>query len=114
MSINRFENVTINTVTNSVDELGQYTTAITPWFQSRAKVRDVNNSLRIADKYRVYTDLVNLTFNYTPWMKQIVDNQNAYSITWRNQDWRVTDIRESDDRMSVTLLCYYNSPSTPV
>ncbi len=114
MSINRFENVTINTVTNSVDTLGQYTTTITPWFTSRARVRDVNNSVRIAERYRVYTDLVNLTFNYTPWMKQVVDDQNAYSITWREQDWRVTDVRESDDRMYITLLCYYNSPSTPV
>lgn len=114
MSINRFENVTINNVTNGVDTLGQYTTTITPWFTSRARVRDVNNSVRIAERYRVYTDLVNLTFNYTPWMKQIVDDQNAYSITWRGQDWRVTDVRESDDRMYITLLCYYNSPSTPV
>lgn len=114
MSINRFENVTINNVTNSVDTLGQYTTTITPWFTSRARVRDVNNSVRIAERYRVYTDLVNLTFNYTPYMKQVVDNQNLFSITWRNQDWRITDVRESDDRMSITLLCYYNSPSTPV
>lgn len=114
MSINRFENVTINNVTNSVDTLGQYTTTITPWFTSRARVRDVNNSVRIAERYRVYTDLVNLTFNYTPYMKQVVDDQNLFSITWRNQDWRITDVRESDDRMSITLLCYYNSPSTPV
>lgn len=114
MSIARFENVSINNVTNGVDSLGQYTTTITEWFKTRARVRDVSNSLRIADKYRVYTDLVNLTFNYTPNIKQIVDNQNLYSITWRNQDWRITDIREADDRMTVTMLCYYNSPSTPV
>jgi hypothetical protein len=114
MSITRFENVVVNNVTNSVDTLGQYTTTITPWFNSRARIRDVSNSLRIAERYRVYTDLVNLTFNYTPWMKQVVDSQNAYSITWRNQDWRISDIKESDDRMSITLLCYYNSPSTPV
>jgi hypothetical protein len=114
MSIVRFENITVNNVSNCVDSLGQYTTNITKWFDTRARVRDVANSLRIADKYRVYTDLVNFTLNYTPNTKQIVDNQNAYSITWRGQDWRVTDIRESDDRMYVTLLCYYNSPSTPV
>lgn len=114
MTITRFENVVINNVTNGVDDLGQYTTTITPWFTSRARVRDVSNSLRIAERYRVYTDLVNLTFNYTPWMKQIVDAQNLYSITWRGQDWRITDIRESDDRMYVTFLCYFNSPSTPV
>jgi len=114
MGIVRFENVTVNTVTNGVDSIGEYTTTNTPWFTSRARIRDVSNSLLISEKYRVYTDLVNITFNYTPWVKQIVDAQNAYSITWRNQDWRITDIKESDDRMSITFLCYYNSPSTPV
>lgn len=114
MSISRYENVTINNVTNGVDDLGEYTTTITPWFTSRAVIADVNNSLRIADRYRVYQDLVNLTFNYTPNMKSIVDAQDLYSITWRDQEWRITDVRESNDRMKVTLLCYYNAPNTPV
>lgn len=114
MSIARYENVTINNVTNGVDELGQYTTTITPWFTSRAIVRDVRNSLRIADRYRAYQELVNLTFNYTPNIKSIVDNQDLFSLTWRGQDWRITDAIESDDRMSVTFLCFYNQPNTPV
>jgi len=114
MAITRYENVEINNVTNGADSIGEYTTTITPWFTTRARVRDVANSLKIADKYRVYQDLVNLTFNYTPYMKQIVDDQDLYSITWRDQDWRITDVREADDRMSITLLCYYNAPNTPV
>lgn len=114
MAITRYENVGINTVVETTDSIGQYTTEITPWFETRARVRDVANSLKIADKYRVYQDLVNLTFNYTPNMKMIVDNQDLYSITWRGQDWRITDVRESDDRMNITLLCYYNAPNTPV
>jgi hypothetical protein len=114
MSIARFENVTINNVTNGVDDLGQYTTTITAWFETRATVRDVRNSLRIADRYRAYQDMVNLTFNYTPNMKAVVDEQELYSLTWRGQDWRITEAIESDDRMRVTLLCYYNQPSTPV
>jgi len=114
MAITRYENVEINTLEDSVDSIGQYITVPTPWFATRARVRDVNNSLRIADKYRVYQDLVNLTFNYTPNMKRIVDDQDLYSITWRGQDWRITDVRESDDRMNITLLCYYNAPNTPV
>jgi hypothetical protein len=114
MGIVRYENVSVNNVTNGVDVYGQYTTTITLWFATRATVKDVNNSLKISDKYRVYQDLVNLTFNYTPNMKTIVDNQDLYSITWRGQDWRITDVRESDDRMKVTLLCYYNAPNTPV
>lgn len=114
MGINRYENVEVNNVVNSVDSVGQYTTNLEPWFATRARVRDVANSLRIADKYRAYQDLVNLTFNYTPNMKKIVDDQDLYSITWRNKEWRITDVRESDDRMNITLLCFYNDPSTAV
>jgi hypothetical protein len=114
MGIKRYENLTINTVTNGVDEVGAYTTTITPWFATRGLIADVNNSLRISERYRVYQDLVNMTFNYTPNMKTIVDNQNLYSLNWRGQDWRITDARESNDRMRVTLLCYRNDPATRV
>lgn len=114
MAIERFENVDVNNLTFGTNEVGEYTTTITKWFSSRPRVRDVKNSLEIDAKYRVYQDLVNLTFNYTPNMKQIVDNQNLYSITWRGHDWRITDVMESNDRMSVTLLCYRNDPSTRV
>jgi hypothetical protein len=114
MAITRYENLMINNVTNGVDTIGQYTTAITPWFETRGLVHDVANSLRISEKYRVYQDLVNITLNYTPNTKEIVDNQNLYSITWRGFDWRITDIRESNDRMKVTFICYRNDPETPV
>ena len=114
MGIARYENVTINDVTNGVDSFGEYTTTITPKFTSRPMVHDVSNSLRIAERYRLYQDLVNLTFNYTPNIKDIVDNQDKYSITWRNNEWRVTDVRESNDRMKITLLCYRNDPETTV
>jgi hypothetical protein len=114
MGIARFENTTINAVTNGVDTLGQYTTTITPLFTSRATVKDVRNNLRITERYRIYQDLVNVTFNYTPNIKRIVDNQQDYSITWRGFDWRITDVFESDDRMKITLVCYRNDPNTPV
>ena len=114
MAIERFENVDVNNVTNGVDEVGAYTTIVSKWFSTRARVRDVKNNLEIDAKYRVYQDLVNLTFNYTPNMKRIVDRQELYSITWRGNDWRITDVLESNDRMSVTLLCYRNDPSTRV
>ena len=114
MAIARYENCTVNNVANGIDTYGEQTTTITEWFQTRARVADVANSLRISERYRVYSDLVNLTFNYTPNMKQIVDRQELYSITWRDNDWRITDCRESDDRMNITLLCYRNDPSVPV
>ena len=44
----------------------------------------------------------------------MVDNQNLYSITWRDKDWRITDVRETNDRMKVVLLCYRNDPDTTV
>jgi hypothetical protein len=106
MGIVRYENATVNEVNNGVDTFGEYTTTITPLFTSRALVNDVSNAVRISERYRVYQDLVNLTFNYTPNIKRIVDDQDQYSITWRGNDWRVTDVRESNDRMKITLMCY--------
>lgn len=114
MGIARYENIAVNNVTNGVNVYGEQTTTITKWFDTRARVNDVHNNLRIADRYRVYSDLVNLTLNYTPNTKEIVDNQNLYSITWRGLDWRITDVMESNDRMNVTFLCYRNDPTTPV
>lgn len=114
MGIVRYENLTINNVTNGVDSLGQQTTTITRWFETRGLVHDIANSLRISERYRVYQDLLSITLNYTPNVRTIVDNQNLYSITWRNQDWRISDIRESNDRMKATLICYRNDPITPV
>jgi hypothetical protein len=114
MGIKRYENIVVNTVTNGTDTLGEYTTTIAKWFDTRALVSDVANSLRISERYRVYSDLVNLTLNYTPNTKEIVNNQNLYSITWRGFDWRITDVREANDRMTVTLMCYRNDPDTPV
>lgn len=114
MAIARFENITVNNLTFSESDFGEGQTTQTTWFGTRARVSDVANSLRISEKYRLYQDLVNFTLNYTPNMKQIVDNQNLYSITWRGNDWRITDVRESNDRMTVMLLCYRTDPQTAV
>ena len=114
MAIARYENVIINNVTNGTSQYGEQTTTIAPWFTSRAQVKDIHNSLRISERYRVYSDLTNLTFNYTPNIKRIVDNQPLYSFYYRGFDWRITDVYESDDRMSVTFICYRNDPSVPV
>ena len=75
MAITRYENVDINNVTNGTDAVGEYTTTIAKWFTSRALIADVANSVRISERYRVYQDLVNLTFNYTPNIKDIVDKK---------------------------------------
>jgi hypothetical protein len=114
MAIVRYEPVVINTVTNGISTVGTQTTTITKWFDGRARVRDVQNSVRISDRYRIYSDLVNLEFNYTPNMRTVVNLQQNYSITYRGNDWRITEAIESNDRMKVTLLCYRNDPSVPV
>lgn len=114
MAIKRFENIDINNLTFGASSFGEQSTTQTKWFATRALVGDVANSVRISEKYRLYQDLVNFTLNYTPNMKTIVDSQQLYSIRWRNADWRITDARESNDRMRVTFLCYRSDPVTSV
>ena len=114
MAIARFENIHVNSLTFGKSSFGEQSTTITKWFDTRARVHSVANNLRISDKYRVYSDIVEFTLNYTPNTREIVDNQNLYSITWRGKDWRITDVRESNDRMKVTFLCYRTDPQTAV
>lgn len=114
MTIVRYENIAINNVTNGVNTIGEQTTTTSLWFTTRALVSDVANNLRISDRYRVYGELINLTVNYTLNTKTISINQQAYSITWREQEWRIADIRESNDRQRVTFVCYRNDPVVPV
>lgn len=114
MAIARFENISVNNLTFDKSDFGEQSTTQTEWFKTRARVADVANSVKIADKYRLYQDLVNFTLNYTPNIKQIVDNQQSYSITWRGNDWRITDVREANDRMTVRIMCYRSDPSTAV
>lgn len=114
MAIARFENIIIKNLTFTKSAFGESTTVQTKWFETRARVSSVANSLKIADKYRLYQDLTNFTLNYTPNMKEIVDNQNLYSITWRGKDWRIDSARETDDRMNIIFLCYRSDPVTAV
>jgi len=114
MTIKRYENVSVKIVTNGINSLGEYTTTITDWFDSRALVSDVNNSLLISERFRVYSNLVQFMFNYTPNMKTIVDNQNEYAFFYRDKDWRITTCRETNDRQFVVFTCYRNDPTTPV
>lgn len=114
MAIARFENIKINNLTFSKSDFGEQSTTQTLWFETRARVASVANSLKISEKYRLYQDLTNFTLNYTPNMKTIVDSQNLYSITWRGKDWRIDNARESDDRMNIIFMCYRSDPVTAV
>jgi len=114
VGIKRYENMDVNNVTNGINAFGEYTTTITKWFSTRALVSEVNGNLKISEKYRVYEDLEWFTFNYTPNMKSVAENQNLHSITWRNKDWRIVETKESNDRMHITLMCYRNDPSVRV
>jgi hypothetical protein len=114
MAIARFENININNLTFTKSDFGESATVQALWFATRARVADVANSLKIADKYRLYQDMIHFTLNYTRNTKLIAANQYAYSITYRGQDWRIDSARESDDRMTVMFLCYRSDPVTAV
>ena len=114
MAIARFEEITVKTLTFGKSDFGEQSTTQTAWFKTRARVHSVANSLRISEKYRLYQDVVNFTLNYTPNTKEMVDNQNLYSINWRGKDWRIDNVRESDDRMTVLILAYRTDPVTAV
>lgn len=114
MAIERFESVAVNNLTFGRSDFGEQSTAQALWFRTRAKVHSVANRVKITEKYRVYSDVVELTLNYTPNIKTIIDNQNAYSISWRNFDWRIDTVQEADDRMTVLLVCVRNDPVTAV
>jgi hypothetical protein len=114
MAIARFENIRVNQLTFGASSFGEQSTTITKWFDTRARVHSVSNHVRISDKYRVYFDIVEFTLNYTPNTRTIVDSQNLYSINWKNFDWRIDSVRESDDRMTVKLLCVRNDPVVAV
>lgn len=114
MGIARFENISVNNLTFGASAFGEQSTTETLWFVTRARVAAVANSLNFSEHYRLYQDLTNFTLNYTPNTKLMVDNQNLYSITWRGKAWRIDNIRESDDRMTILLLCYRSDPVTAV
>jgi hypothetical protein len=114
MAIRRFEQIAINNLTFAKSAFGEQQTTEVEWFKTRAEVGDVSNSVQISEKYRLYQDMVNFTMRYTPNAKTIVDSQNLFSITWRGNDYRITDAREANDRMSIKLLCYRTDPVTAV
>jgi hypothetical protein len=114
MAIARFENITVNQLAFAQSDFGEQTTTITKWFATRARVHSVANHVKIADKYRVYSDVVEFTLNYTPNTKEMIRNQNLYSINWNSFDWRIDNVRESDDRMKVNILCVRNDPVVAV
>jgi len=114
MSIARFEDVAVYNLTFSKSDFGEQATTQTEWFKTRARVEDVANNVKISDKYRMYQDLVNFTFNYTPNTKQIVNRQDLYSIFWRGNYYRITDVRETNNRMNVKMMCYRSDPVTAV
>ena len=112
MAIARFENITVKNLTFGKSSFGEQTTTTADWFETRARVSSVSNNVKISEKYRVYADIVNFTLNYTPNTRTIVNNQN--SINYRNFDWRIDAVRETDDRMNVILTCVRNDPVVAV
>lgn len=114
MSIARFEPVTIQAATRSVDVSGEASTVLNNLFMTQGRIRDVKNSLKLNELYRLYADYVNIQMNFTPLTLDIVENQENYALFWRERSWRIVDAVESDDRMDVTFLCYFAKPGIKV
>jgi len=114
MAIARFEQITVNNLAFAKSSFGEQTTAQTVWFKTRARVQSVANSLKISEKYRLYQDVVNFILNYTPNTREMVRNQNLYSINYNGYDWRIDNVREADDRMTAMLMCVRNDPVVAV
>lgn len=114
MAIARFENIEVKSLSFSESDFGEQITTESLWFRTRARVHSVSNHVRISEKYRVYNDIVEFTLNYTPNTREMVDNQNLYSIVWKGFSWRIDNVRESDDRMTVRILCVRNDPQVAV
>lgn len=114
MSIARFEPVDIENIVTVTSPYGEQSTSTVLWYKTRALISSVANSLLIAEKYRVYSDLVFMTFNYNANTKKLCDNQELYAVKYRGKEWRIVEVRETNDRMKVTLLCYRNDPNTTV
>ena len=110
----RYENIAVKTLSFALSDFGEQSTTQTLFFNTRATIADVSNNVRISDKFRVYSDVVQMTVNYTPNIKLIVDNQNAYSINWRGYDWRIDNVRETNDRQFAQLTCVRNDPVVAV
>ena len=114
MGIARYEKIEVNTVTATTSAFGEQTIAQSVWFETRALITNMANQVRALDKFRVYSDVVNMTVNYTPNLKTISDNMSGYSIAYRGNNWRIAEIKESNDRMTVMLSCVRNDPVTGV
>lgn len=112
--IERFETISFNTLSFTKSAFGEQGVVETLWFQTRAKVHDVNTSIKIADKYRDYQDITQFTVNYSPNMKTIVKDPGSYSITFDDLQWRIEDSKTDNMRQWVTFTCYHNDPLTAV
>lgn len=114
MGIVRFETVNVNNVSISTDSVGQTVTNITLWFQTRARVLDIKNDMHINKDDRIYSDVAKFVLNNTPNTVAMATNQVGYSFGWRGDDWRISDVYESNDKMNITFLVYRNNPTTQV
>lgn len=112
--IERYETVTINTLSFTKSAFGEQGVTKTVWFSTRAKIHDINTAIKIQDKFRGYGDITQMTVNYSPNMRLMVGAPGNYSITLDGVDWRIEDSKTDNMRQFVTFICYHNDPTTAV
>lgn len=110
----RFETITVNNLSFSKSAFGEQSVTETVWFKTRAKVHEVNTSIKISDKYRDYHDIVQFEVNYSPNFKAVVSGTGNYSITYEGESWRIEDAKSDNNRQHVMLMCFRNDPQTAV
>lgn len=114
MSLPRFEPVTIQSVARTVDANGGPVNTFTNLFSVHGRIRDVKNTLKLNELYRLYADWVNIQMNLTSNTLLIAEDQENYSLGWRGNNWRIVDAVEADDRQYVEFLCYFAKPGITV
>lgn len=110
----RFETIGVNNVTTTTSAFGEQSVTETLWFNTRAKVHEVNSAIDIKDKYREYKDVTEFHVNYSPNFKTVVAAPGSFSITYDGESWRIEDAKSTNDRQHVILRCYRNDPQTAV
>jgi hypothetical protein len=108
--IKRYEPIVFNQVTRNVDSYGDATVTETVFFRTAGLIFDIENELRLQEQYRLYADFLNVRVSYTPNTVLIAEDQENYSITWRNLSWRITDSIEANDRMTIRFIAYRSKP----
>jgi hypothetical protein len=111
MGVLRDEPIVLNTLTQSSDVDGQWTTTPVVLFNGRAIIQDVKSDYQIVGDTRVYSDWAKFKVRKTPAWRDVSINNSNYAITFRKQNYKIIDVLESNDRGWITVIGQSQIPS---